>query len=172
MKELDEDMLYKLQQMNEQTEATNELAAIVTNRDTIIISDKIWICEWSINNIVDRDDCPELDEMFSRRDEVFLRLDEIKTTPWAKLLFPDKDNYYSCDEADPDDEDAVHDTVSFIDSEGARTSYNRHHVETFYSICEDPEFEIYPLSAITSALIVYDNGRRIGGVMSYTKPPV
>jgi len=165
MKELDEDMLETIQQMVEDLGSNRVLAALVTNRNTIIISDRDWLCEWSLNNIVDVDECPELDEMFAQRDEVFKRPDEIKNTPWAKLLFPDKSLYHSCDEDDPDDHDYEHDLKSFTDSEGNHMSYNKSYVETFYEICEEPEFEMYMLKDSFGVLIVYDNGKRIGAVI-------
>lgn len=165
MKELDNDILYDLVAMNEQAEAVKALGAIMTTRDSVVISDRIWVCEWSIHNIENLEDNPILDEMFARRDEVFARPNDVKITPWAKLLFPDKDKYYSCDEDEPEYADEVHGTVSFTNSEGQKMAYTSAYIDTFYAICEEPEYEMYMLNENNGVLIVYDNGKRVGCVL-------
>ena len=164
MMKLDREMFSYLEEMNLSVDSDRLLAAVETDRDTLLVSDKNWMFEWDMENV---ESCRMLELMLERCDTVFMRKDEIRNTPWAKLLFPDKDKYFYCeeDEEDEEDDDTIGDKVSFTNSENVTMMYCREYVNAFFELIDKPIFEMYMLSDDSGCLIVYDGNKRVGATI-------
>jgi len=164
MKRLDKEMFSYLEEMNQSVDADKLLAAVETDRDTLVVSDKNWMFEWDMGSV---ESCEMLEQMLERCGTVFRRKDEIRNTPWAKLMFPNKDSYFDCEqdeESYPYGGNAL-DTVTFTSSEKITTAYCRQYVDAFYELVEDPVFKMYMLNEESGVLIVYEGNRRVGATI-------
>jgi hypothetical protein len=163
---LDEDVIQELKVMIAEVGSPRPLAAIYTNRDTVIISDRSWLAEWPIEFVRS---CSQLAKLEYNIPDVFRRPEDLVTTPWTKLLFPDKSKYVDCDEADPTMEDLQTETLTYETDDGIRIKFSKYYVEMMFDICDEPTFQIYMLKENAGSLIVSEGGRRIGIVSPWVE---
>jgi hypothetical protein len=162
---LDEDVIHELKSMITEVGSPRPLAAIYTNRDSVIISDRSWLAEWPIELVKS---CSQLAKLECNVPEVFRRPEDLVSTPWTKLLFPDKNKYVDCDEADPSMEDIQTETLTYETDDGVRVKFSRYYVEMMFDICDEPTFQIYMLKENIGSLVVSEEGRRIGIVSPWS----
>ena len=172
MRDLTGDLIKELHELHDKTGSPHKIVAVDADR-RVILTDRRWLCCWTQRTVVDS---PELDDLRSDLpDDPYLV--ELATTSWAKVLCPDRGNYFPAHEVEPYEEEIKQGLVAIeAEPEPKRFRYDRNYWSMMLLPC-DPYCHLYVYPMFLSdrigdgTLIVVRKNRKVAAIAPIANAP-